>query len=244
VSDPARLDDLVHDIRNRLSVARANVEAFIDGKLAPTSGRLQSVLQTLDQLNELLNHVKATQGAAAARVSPLEIDICEVLDREYTAAEAVAAEKGVSFGVARCPATLEECSRFVGDPVRIGQIVSNVLSNAIKFTPRGGAVLVSCSRRADQLEISVKDSGPGIADGERDQIFEHGVRGSASKGSTGSGFGLAIAKEFVEAHGGSIVVAPGITGGARFVISLPGRVVSDDSSAATRCERCAAKQNH
>ena len=240
MSERAQLQELVHDIRNRLSVARANIEAFVDGKLAPSTDRLKSVLQTLDQLNDLLEHVRTSETSVEAVMKPREVDICEILDREYIAAEAVAAAKGISFVVARCAAKAQECGRFFGDPVRIGQIVSNVLTNAIKFTPPGGSVLVGCSRRADQLEISVKDSGPGIADGEGDRIFERGVRGSASKGSAGSGFGLAIAKEFVEAHGGSISASPRNNGGAHFVVSLPGTVFAIEGGAPTRCERCAA----
>ncbi|HEY7980943.1 MAG TPA: HAMP domain-containing sensor histidine kinase [Candidatus Eremiobacteraceae bacterium] len=240
MNDQRKLQELVHDIRNRLSVARATIEAFIDGKLAPTTDRLTSVLQTLDQLNELLEHVKSSRDSKAPAFDPIEVDVCELLKREYAAAESVAAAKGVEFAVARCAIKAQECGRFIGDPVRIGQIVSNVLTNAIKFTPAGGAVFVGCSRRADQLEISVRDSGPGIADGEGDHIFERGVRGIAAHGSAGSGFGLAIAKEFVEAHGGSITASTPEGGGARFVLRLPGTVLAIAAGAAVGCERCAA----
>jgi hypothetical protein len=82
MSGDSRIDDLVHDIRNRLSIARANIEAFIDGKLVPSTDRLQSVLQTLDQLNELLDKVKPDRSLEQPDVQPAEVDICEVLDRE------------------------------------------------------------------------------------------------------------------------------------------------------------------
>jgi len=244
MSGDSQLDDLIHDIRNRLSVARANIEAFIDGKLVPSPDRLESVLQTLDQLNALLDKIKPISGSETPDASPTETDICEVLEREYLAAEGVAAEKGISFSVARCQTPAQECRHFVGDPMRISQIVSNVLSNAIKFTPGGGSVLVDCSRRADQLEITVKDSGPGLQAGEGNLIFERGVRGEASKGVAGSGYGLAIAKEFVEAHGGSIVASADAVGGAKFVVRLPGRIVSGIGPVAGRCAQCAAHQPH
>jgi two-component system, OmpR family, sensor histidine kinase BaeS len=240
MNDRDQLPELVHDIRNRLSIARATIEAFLDGKLAPTTDRLTSVLQTLDQLNSLLEHVTSSGASESATFKPVEVDVCEMLKREYAAAEAVAAAKGVEFAVSRCALKAQECGRFTGDPVRIGQIVSNVLTNAIKFTPAGGAVMVGCSRQADQLEILVRDSGPGIARGESDQIFKRGVRGNASRGSAGSGFGLAIAKEFVEAHGGSITASNTDTGGARFVVRLPGTVLAIAEGATARCERCAA----
>lgn len=237
-----QIPELIHDIRNRLSIAKATIEAFLDGKLAPTTDRLTSVLQTLDQLNDLLERVKSNGAAGDATFNPIEVDVCELLKREYAAAEAVAVAKGVDFAVARCALKAQECGRFIGDPVRIGQIVSNVLTNAIKFTPAGGAVLVGCSRQADQLEILVRDSGPGITHGESEKIFERGVRGSASRTSAGSGFGLAIAKEFVEAHGGSITASNANTGGARFVVRLPGTVLALAEGATSVCERCLADQ--
>jgi two-component system sensor histidine kinase BaeS len=240
MNDRDKLPELVHDIRNRLSIARATIEAFLDGKIAPTADRLTSVLQTLDHMNDLLEHVKSSGTSADATFNPIEVDVCELLKREYAAAEAVAAAKGVEFAVARCALKAQECGRFIGDPVRIGQIVSNVLTNAIKFTPAGGAVFVGCSRRADQLEVVVRDSGPGIARGESDEIFERGIRGTASHASAGSGFGLAIAKEFVEAHGGSISATNAENGGARFVVRLPGTVLAIAEGATAHCEGCAA----
>jgi two-component system sensor histidine kinase BaeS len=244
MSESSDFHDLVHDIRNRLSVARANIEAFIDGKLTPNAARLNSVLQTLDQLNELLERLKSGQAEVDTLMRPTEVDVCELLDKEYIAAEAAASEKGVSFVVARCAAKAQECGRFFGDPVRIGQIVSNVLSNAIKFTPTGGAVFIDCSRRADQLEISVTDSGPGVAAVDGDRIFDRGMRGSAAKDSEGSGYGLAIAKKFVEAHGGTISSSPGAVGGARFVVSLPGTLFPIDETTPSRCARCATGRDH
>jgi two-component system sensor histidine kinase BaeS len=240
MNDRSELPELIHDIRNRLSIAKATIEAFIDGKLAPTTDRLTSVLQTLDQLNDLLEHVKSSGTSVDATFIPVEVDVCELLKREYAAAEAVATAKGVEFAVARCALKAQECGRFIGDPVRIGQIVSNVLTNAIKFTPAGGAVFVGCSRQADQLEVVVRDSGPGIALSEADQIFKRGVRGSASHESEGSGFGLAIAKGFVEAHGGTIAASNTTTGGARFVVTLPGTVLAIAEGNTAHCERCAA----
>jgi two-component system sensor histidine kinase BaeS len=226
VSQGPREHELIHDIRNRLTVARANVEAFIDGKMTPTPTRLKGVLQSLNQLEELLNELRASQQSSDAGTRPVEIDVCDVLTREYAALEAVAAEKGVSLLVGRCPVKGEACGHFIGDPVRIGQIVSNVLLNAVRYTPSGGVVSVDCSHRSGQLEISVADSGPGVAPEETDKIFERGFRGSAGGGAPGSGFGLAIAKEFVEAHGGTIEVAKSSNKGARFVVRLPGTAVA------------------
>lgn len=219
MSDRGRQDEIVHDIRNRLAVARANVEAFIDGKIEPSPARMSVVLQSLEQLAALLDHLKPGTGDSGVR--PVEIDVCQMLDREYRAIEPVAAQRGISVSVFRCGVPSAACKRFFGDPVRIGQIVSNVLLNAVRYTPSGGSIRVDCARAANELEISISDTGPGVALHERERIFERGVRGTAGKTVDGTGHGLAIAKEFVEAHGGSIEVSSSAPNGARFIVRLP-----------------------
>ena len=236
MSDRARPDEVIHDIRNRLAVARANIEAFIDGKLKATPERLKIVLQALDQLAALLTDVKAAQ-TATPEVRLVEIDVCELLDREYRAIEPVAADRGIAVSISRCPVPAAACKRFIGDPVRIGQVVSNVLLNAVRYTPRGGAVAIDCMHEADRLQIAISDSGPGVRDDERDKIFLPGVRGSAGATARGSGHGLAIAKEFVEAHGGTIDVSATEKEGARFTIRLPGTLVAGVASES--CRHCA-----
>lgn len=239
MNERTRQNELVHDIRNRLAVARANVEAFIDGKLEPTPARLKVVLQSLDQLAGLLNDLKPVADAGSG-VNPIEIDVCQLLDKEYRALEPLAAERGISLSVFKCAVPVGACKRFLGDPVRIGQIVSNVLLNAVRYTPAGGAIRVDCSHEANELEISVGDTGPGVAPGEREAIFKPGVRGAAGSSAPGTGYGLAIAKEFVEAHGGSIEVSASESGGARFTVKLPGTTLPHAHGAG--CARCASSQ--
>lgn len=238
MNDRERLSELIHDMRNRLTVARANVEAFIDGKLSPTPGRLKALLQSLAQLEQLLNDFKESHAAVDAQVSVAEIDVCELLAREYNAIEAVAAAKGVSLSVHRCLVKLAACNHFIGDPLRISQIVSNVLLNAVRYTPAGGKIIVDCTHEADRLQVSIADSGPGVEPKERERIFRAGVRGEAAHGTAGSGYGLAIAKKFVEALGGTIDVSSSPQQlGALFTVRLPGTVY-DDGGKKTRCAQC------
>ncbi len=233
-------NELIHDVRNRLAIARGNIEAFIDGKLEPTRPRLDAVLQSLTQLDALVDEIKAVQVADAEHHMS-DIDVCDVLAREYRGVEALAAEKGIALSVTRCPAKLEACARFIGDPVRIGRIVSNVLLNAVRYTPSGGSVSIDCAHHGDALEVTVADSGPGVRPEERERIFEGGVRGSAALGQPGSGFGLAIAKEFVEAQGGSIELGPTSGEGARFIVRLPG-TVAPGARDGDACDRCVASR--
>ena len=219
-----RASELVHEIRNQLAVAKANLEAFADGKLPPSPERLESVLQTLGQLEKLLNDLRVARPELEDHGAFTEINVCTLLEREYGALEAVAAEKGVTMSVYRCPHPNAACQRFYGDPVRIGQIVTNVLLNAVRYTPRGGSIAVDCRRRADELQITIQDTGPGVSRADAQHIFEPGYRGEAGRSSEGSGLGLSVVKRFVEDHSGSVTLSETSEHGATFVLRLPGKL--------------------
>ena len=207
-------------MRNHLAIAVANIEAFIDGKLEPTPGRLAAVLQALQELDVLMNDIGS--GDVPARSEPRPIDLCQLLESDLTSIEAAAEEKGVRIECRRCETLHEECRTFTGDPVRIGQIVKNVLLNAINYTPAGKLVSIDCSRAAGELRFSVSDHGPGVPPSEQESIFEAGYRGSASAGKPGSGLGLSIARQLAEEHGGTVEVRSDGRTGATFTVRLPG----------------------
>ncbi|HME81580.1 MAG TPA: HAMP domain-containing sensor histidine kinase [Candidatus Eremiobacteraceae bacterium] len=227
--DDQRLSELIHEMRNQLSVAKANLEAFIDGKLPPTAQRLESVVQTLHHLEELIKDLRVLHPALSEKraehaLTLSEINVCDLLQREFASIEAVALEKQVSLSVFRCPHPAAACQRFLGDPTRIGQIVKNVLINAVRFTPQGGSVSVDCRRRADELQVTISDTGPGVPETEAQRVFELGFRGAAARAHAGSGLGLSVVKQLVEAQGGSISLDETAPSGARFVVRLPGEL--------------------
>ena len=244
--------EVVHGMRNQLAVAVANIEAFIDGKIEPSTARLHAVLQALSELDVLMNDLSRAKKAEEDRAgtagldgrpsSSMEtnmqaIDVCGLILNEATAMEATAQAKGVRFGVHRCLVPNAACASFYGDPARIGQILKNVLLNAIRYTPAGGAVEVNCLRRDGSLVFTVDDGGPGVADDELLKIFERGFRGSASASTPGSGIGLALVKNFVEQQGGSIVVSRAPQGGAEFTVTLPGRPADEHAD----CVACGVR---
>ena len=222
--------ELIHEIRNQLAVARANLEAFADGKLEPSRERLESLLQTISHLERLTSDLTQPDGAARSTTAPAtakpqiqrsHINVCGLLFREFNAMDALAKQKKIALSVTRCAAASPSCLHFYGDPDRIGQIVHNVLLNAVKYTPEGGKIHIDCSRRADQIDVMVEDTGTGINARDLEHVFELGFRGNAGRGASGSGYGLAISKELVEAHGGSIEVAHSSPSGTRFIVTLP-----------------------
>ena len=104
------------------------------------------------------------------------------------------------------------------DPVRIRSVLANLLSNAIRHTPSGGSVIVSARRSGDKVSIAVRDTGEGIPEEVRSRVFDRFVKGP---GSPGAGLGLAIAKDIVTAHGGSIDLTSEVGKGTEVRVTLP-----------------------
>jgi two-component system, OmpR family, sensor histidine kinase BaeS len=215
---------VIHEIRNHLAVAIANVEAFRDGVLEPSPKRLSSVLQALSEVENLLGELTPRQMAPSPELatSARRINACDVITNEVLAFEAAAAEHDITFRVQQCTVHDAACVNFNGDPVRVGEIVNNVVSNAIRYTPRGGRIDVDCRPSGGVLTLTVTDGGPGVRNDELARIFEAGFRGAASVGTAGSGEGLALVKQFVEEQGGTVNVDNVPERGARFTVRLPG----------------------
>jgi two-component system, NtrC family, sensor histidine kinase GlrK len=111
----------------------------------------------------------------------------------------------------------------LADRGKVRLILDNLLSNAVKFTPRGGAISIHCRGEREQLVLDVMDSGPGIPEGERKRIFEAFYQGKTPQGGhvKGTGIGLSVVMEFVNAHGGGIEILESPSGGAHFRVRLP-----------------------
>jgi two-component system sensor histidine kinase GlrK len=111
----------------------------------------------------------------------------------------------------------------LADRAKVRLILDNLLSNAIKFTPRGGTISIHARGERDQLVIDIMDSGPGIDPAERERIFEAFYQGKTPQGGyvKGTGIGLSVVMEFVNAHGGSIEILEAKSGGADFRVRLP-----------------------
>jgi signal transduction histidine kinase len=224
---------VIHEIRNHLAVAIANVAAFRDGVLEPSPQRLSSVLQALGEVENLLGELTPRPLAPQAPLgtNAQRINVCDVITNEVLAFEAAAAEHEITFCVQQCTAHGPACVNFTGDPVRVGEIVNNVVSNAMRYTPPGGQIDVDCRPSGGVLTLTVTDGGPGVRSDEFGKIFEAGFRGAASVGTTGSGEGLALVKRFVEEQGGTVDVENVADRGARFTVRLPGMPFDEGAEA-------------
>ncbi|MBV8580170.1 MAG: sensor histidine kinase [Candidatus Eremiobacteraeota bacterium] len=218
---------VVHEIGNHLAIAVASIEAFRDGLLEPSPEWLEAVLQALREVDALLEELapEHSSGEPVLAASARPINVCAVVTNEVLAFEATALKHGIAFSVERCMVHDPACVNFDGDPIRIAEIVNNVISNAIRYTPSGGRIDIDCRRSGGALTLSVTDGGPGVRDDEIERIFDAGFRGSASGNTAGSGLGLALVKRFVEEHGGRIDVENVAERGARFTVHLPGTAI-------------------
>jgi signal transduction histidine kinase len=137
-------------------------------------------------------------------------------------------ERAVKHGITLDVDVDERLGEYVGDERKIKQILLNLLSNAVKFTPEGGRISITANKTDNGAEISVSDTGVGIAPEDQPKIFEEFRQvGSGSMHKTeGTGLGLTLAKKFVELHGGKIWVESEIGKGATFTFTLPEKPIA------------------
>ncbi len=116
----------------------------------------------------------------------------------------------------------DELPELWADPVQMDQVVSNLVENAVKFSPPAGPIDVTVARWHGGVQVRVADRGPGIPADQRDRVFEAFARGDAEGASTGTGLGLAIARAIVSVHGGRIWIEETPGGGTTMVFEIPG----------------------
>jgi two-component system OmpR family sensor kinase/two-component system sensor histidine kinase BaeS len=197
------LADVAHELRTPLSVIRGDLEAIVDGVYPADRGHLVPVLEEARVMARLLEDLRTISTAEAGALR---------LHRETTAPErlvedAVAAFRGraEAAGVRLETLVADGVPALDVDPVRIGQVLGNLVTNAIEHTPSGGSVGVAVRPDADgRVAFEVRDTGSGIPPEDLPRIFDRFQRSPRSRGA---GLGLAIARTLVEAHGGTIEAA-------------------------------------
>jgi len=214
--------DVAHELRTPLTILRGYLEALADGVIAPTQDALRGVH---DEAVHLQHLVEDLQDLALAESKQLVMDRAPVdmpsLVRGVVDGFSIQArEKDIELTAA----TLGEVPPITGDSRRIGEVLRNLVANALAYTPAGGRVHVDVKRSADGgVEVAVADNGIGIAPADLPNVFDRFYRTdkSRTRATGGAGLGLTIAKRLVEAHGGRIGVQSEPGAGARFWFTLP-----------------------
>ncbi len=209
--------DVAHELRTPLAILRTQVEGLQDGVVEPSSRELASLHDETLRLARLVADLETLASADAAGFSqerrpidlrPVVLQAAREFEGAYEAEEVRLSVDAHDVGVE-------------ADATRIHQVVSNLLSNALKFTPAGGEVRLELSEEDGTAIISVADSGPGIPSDELPQVFDRFFRGKGSR-ARGSGIGLTVARELVRAHEGEIGVESEPGSGTTFTVRLPG----------------------
>jgi signal transduction histidine kinase len=212
------LADVTHELRTPLTVIQGNVEALIDGVHPTDESHLRAILDETQVLSRLIDDLRTVSVAEAGALA-LDRETIDVagLARDVVASfDATARTKGVDLVTDLPTSAVAEI-----DPIRVREVLSNVIANALRYTPSAGRVRVTITRSDGELAVAVRDSGPGIDPDVLPHIFERFTR---ADDSPGAGLGLAIAKSLVEAHGGRIAAtsAPGQGTEVRFTLPLAG----------------------
>ena len=215
-----------HEIKTPLSVIRGYVTLLADGIYGEVNEQQKKTLEAVsaqtDRLTRLVHRLLDVSRfeAGGARLELREIELRPFFDELTEDFRVLAVQNGIEFPVRITPDLPET---VVGDEDRLNEVLGNLLSNAFKFTSRGGTIRLEAARHDGGIRVEVEDTGVGIPPEKLPRIFEkfYQVENDAQPRSVGSGLGLAIAREIVEAHGGTIGAESRVGRGTRIRVVLP-----------------------
>jgi two-component system, OmpR family, sensor histidine kinase BaeS len=216
------LSDVTHELRTPLTVIQGNVEGMLDGVYSPDQARLKLILEETQLLGRLVDDLRTLalteSGALVLRREPT--DLAELINETAAAFRSQSDAAGLTI----CLDVPTEMPRPSLDPARVRQVLLNLISNAVRYTPTGGTILVRCKMLMVQghnsAVIEVEDTGRGIAPEDLPHVFDRFYKARAS---SGRGLGLSIAKSLIEAHGGTITAGSQFGRGTTIRVILPVR---------------------
>ncbi|WP_427172053.1 sensor histidine kinase [Arthrobacter sp. 92] len=214
------LSNVTHELRTPLNSVIGNLDLVLDGGhwLPPVAAQqLEVAHRNSERLLALVSDLLVS-ASAASYVHPRRTDLSGLVDASVGTARVHAAGAGVSV-LTDVPVPLWAHV----DPIRIGQVLDNLVSNAIKYSPGGGTVRVSARADDGWVQLQVRDAGMGMTPADAARVFSRFFRSSSARdaGIPGIGLGLSITKEIVELHGGSIVCESQPDRGSTFTVALP-----------------------
>jgi two-component system OmpR family sensor kinase len=212
-----------HEFRTPLTIIDGHAQRMIKTKdrlaaeeIAERAGKVRAaVLRMTSLMDNLLNSARLFDGGAGLYYHPAEIDLAALLHDVCQLHREIAPRSHIreNFAGARLP--------VVGDAKLLFQVFSNLLANAIKYSPGGGPITIAAATEAGEVVVTVEDRGIGIPEQDRDRLFARYSRGSNVSGIVGTGIGLYLAKMVIDLHQGRIAVESREGEGSRFTVRLP-----------------------
>ncbi len=217
------LSMMSHDLRTPLTSVMGHVSLLASGLHGPLTDEQRDSLarireashELLHMINDILNFAKLESGRVEVQLSPVPVN--DAIRRAEALVQVRVAEEGLTFEAQDC-----DGAEVIADPDRLQQVLLNLLTNAIKFTPPGGRISVSCARDGDRVLLRVSDTGIGIACEQLQRVFEPFVQLDATR-ADGVGLGLAISRDLTRAMRGELTVESTPGEGSTFTIALPAR---------------------
>jgi signal transduction histidine kinase len=214
------LADLAHELRTPIASLAVTVEAVADGVLDPDAATLATLTEQAGRLTRLagdLREISDAEGGLSVHRTPCAV--ADLLDKACAAAAEEFARKGVALEIDGQPS-----GEVPADAQRIGQVLANLLSNALRHTPSGGRVALAAQSSPERTAITVTDTGDGIEPEHLPHVFDRFYRTDTARtrDAGGTGIGLAVSLAIAEAHGGTLSASsPGAAQGSVFTLTLP-----------------------
>lgn len=224
-----------HDLRNPLCIVKSYADLLMEtlksgsqetkdylGIISESAQRMQRLILSLFDISKIdLEKMPVNLN--------VKLDLTQILERCLSAHRPAAEKKSISIKTNLSDAL----AGVFGDKDRLYQVFDNLISNALKYTPRGGEIVIETKNLTGNIEVTISDNGIGMEELDLDRIFEPFQRLQASglEGEESSGLGLTVVKKILEAHGGTVEVRSQIDKGSTFVVSLPVKVQAEGSLA-------------
>lgn len=211
--------DIAHELRTPVSVMRTQLEGMLDGILPTDTQQVGVVYNQALHLARLVEDLRTLTRAETHNL-PLEkvpVEVGHLIRQIVQDFEPLAQDSGIQLS-----AVLLDTPSLSGDPGRLRQVLSNLLANALHYTPAGGSVTITAEGQGETVKIVVTDTGPGLSPEQAAHIFDRFYRTDEARqrDQGGSGLGLAISRELIRLHGGELRVESEVGKGSQFIISL------------------------
>ena len=211
--------DVAHELRTPLATVQTHLEAMVEGIWEPTRERLESCYEEMSRIGNLVSDLErlARIESSNLKLDKTELDLKTLSLKILKSFEKELTNKNLKTEVNG------SCSLIKADSDRLSQVLVNLISNAVKYTPSGGQIIITLSDNENSVVFNIRDNGIGIPKVEIPFIFERFYRADKSRNRStgGSGIGLAIVKSIVTAHGGTVEVDSRLNEGSSFTITLP-----------------------